>query len=115
MTRLIDVDRLIFHSCNDMKGDCPYWGSANCGVCQKSLITRAEIDNAPTVEYPFYAEAYQTGYEEGKNERQKGVWIMNKTSARGRNYTCTNCKKVSRNKFDFCPNCGADMMEDGKQ
>lgn len=26
------------------------------------------IDNAPTVEYPFYAEAYQTGYEEGKND-----------------------------------------------
>ena len=24
-----------------------------------------EIDNAPTVDYPFYAEAYQTGYEEG--------------------------------------------------
>ena len=23
------------------------------------------IDNAPTVEYPFYQEAYQTGYEEG--------------------------------------------------
>lgn len=28
-----------------------------------------EIDNAPTVNYPFYQEAYQTGYEEGKNER----------------------------------------------
>lgn len=43
---------------------------------------------------------------------RKGKWIMNKTSARGRNYTCTNCKKVSRNKFDFCPNCGADMRGD---
>ena len=30
------------------------------------------IDYAPTVEYPFYAEAYQTGYEEGKNERPQG-------------------------------------------
>lgn len=26
------------------------------------------IDDAPTVEYPFYAEAYQTGYEEGMND-----------------------------------------------
>lgn len=26
------------------------------------------IDNAPTVEYPFYQEAYQTGYEEGKED-----------------------------------------------
>ena len=25
------------------------------------------IDNAPTIEYPFYKEAYQTGFEEGKN------------------------------------------------
>lgn len=32
------------------------------------------IDNAQTVEYPFYAEAYQTGYEEGKNERPQGKW-----------------------------------------
>lgn len=30
------------------------------------------IDNAPTVAYPFYQEAYQTGYEEGKNEILKG-------------------------------------------
>ena len=33
------------------------------------------IDNAPTVEYPFYQEAYQTGYEEGKNERPHSVLI----------------------------------------
>ena len=33
---------------------------------------KEQIDYAPTVEYPFYAEAYQTGYEEGKNERTKG-------------------------------------------
>lgn len=61
--RLIDVDRLIFHSCNDMKGDCPYWGSANCGVCQKALITKAEIDNAPTFED---RDIFNMGYFEGK-------------------------------------------------
>lgn len=33
------------------------------------------IDNAPAVEYPFYQEAYQTGFEEGKNERPQGEWI----------------------------------------
>ena len=48
------------------------------------------------------------------DERPKGEWIMNKTSARGRNYTCTNCKKVSRNKFDFCPKCGAEMEADNE-
>ena len=43
---------------------------------------------------------------------KQGEWIMNKTSARGRNYTCTNCQKVSRNKSEFCPKCGADMRGD---
>lgn len=78
MTRLIDADRLIFHSCNDMKGDCPYWGSANCGVCQKSLITRAEIDNAPTVDTDLskysdnlWKEAYERGHKEGYEMRKE--------------------------------------------
>lgn len=35
------------------------------------------IDNAPTVEYPFYQEAYQTGYEEGKNERPQCEFTRN--------------------------------------
>lgn len=59
----------------------------------------------------YHIEALDTAIEALKDERAKGEWIMNKTSARGRNYTCTICKKVSRNKFDFCPNCGADMRE----
>lgn len=42
-------------------------------------------------------------------ERPQGAWVMNKISARGRNYTCTNCQKVSRSKSDFCQKCGADM------
>ena len=56
-------------------------------------ISQSQIANAPTVERP------------------QGEWIMNKTSVRGRNYTCTACEKVSRNKFHFCPNCGAEMQK----
>ena len=72
------------------------------------------IDNAPTVDADlseYSDKLWKEAYGRGKNERPSGEWIMNKTSARGRNYTCTICKKVSRNKFDFCPNCGADMRE----
>lgn len=78
------------------------------------------IDNAPTVEIT------ETEVQEVLNKRcmtavaneylialhgkrQQGEWIMNKTSARGRNYTCTNCQKVSRNKSEFCPKCGTKM------
>ena len=44
-------------------------------------------------------------------ERPTSEWIMNKTSPRGRNYTCKHCKKISRNKFEYCPKCGARMRE----
>ena len=72
MTRLIDanalkerVNRTIDYAVDEF--DKGY----NIGI-QKAVYL---IDNAPTVEYPFYAEAYQTGYEEGKNDRPKGEWI----------------------------------------
>ncbi len=60
--RLIDADAL---------------KSVNLSICTKCLNSHIfckrcpvtdfikTIDNAPTVEYSFYQEAYQTGYEEG--------------------------------------------------
>lgn len=64
--RLIDADALIkaiFEHCRSEK-EClnHFWYDEN-------II--ALIDNAPTVEYPFYSEAYQTGYEEAKKEAEK--------------------------------------------
>jgi len=67
----------------------------------------AIIDNAPTVEYPFYQEAYQTGYEEGKNERPQGEWL--KAINEFFNWECSLCHKPHDFKDNFCPNCGADM------
>lgn len=89
------------------------------------------IDNAPTVSYPFYQEAYQTGYEEGKNERPQGEWIKGREISRTmigakvqhieyKDYTCSNCGLVldyllynydGSPFYKFCPNCGADMRE----
>lgn len=60
-------------------------------------------------------KGYQEGHIDGVLQAEKlyarptGKWIMNKTSVRGRNYTCTSCGNKSRNAFHFCPNCGADM------
>ena len=102
--RPIDADRLLFHSCNDMKGKCRYWGSGNCYTCQKALITKADIDNAPTVERP-----------QGEWVNEHCIDIGYKTAV------CSCCGERSRliahdtgfgNEYEgypFFPWCGADM------
>lgn len=70
-----------------------------------------DIDNAPTVEYPFYREAYQTGYEEGKNERPQGEKIKKKPY--GWVY-CSECDSLLEPQDKFCWNCGADMRGGAK-
>ena len=93
------------------------------------MVTEKDIDNAPTVEYPFYAEAYQTGYEEGKNdgqlegytraineERPKGEWIIiddcEQFIAK-----CSVCGRIEDSRmvkdYPFC-HCGADMRDEKK-
>lgn len=70
--------------------------------------------NAPRVKYPFYAEAYQTGYEEGQNARPKGEWITDYDHLK-----CPFCRMSiddevhwlysNEYNFNFCPNCGASL------
>jgi hypothetical protein len=67
--------------------------------CCESIL--AIIDNAPTLPNPCGNPC--------NFKRPTGEWIMNKTSSRGRNYTCTHCKRISRNKSEYCPKCGARM------
>lgn len=68
------------------------------------------IDNAPTVEYPFYQEAYQTGYEEGKNERPQGEWNYIQAGM----CVCPFCGAMPHKLYkNFCAKCGADMRKGG--
>lgn len=83
-----------------------------CGCCDNCSHCMTEykcelIDNAPTVEYPFYQEAYQTGYEEGKNERPQGEWIHYLGCGIGK-AVCSECGQVGEIK-KYCGNCGAYM------
>lgn len=64
MTRLIDADTLKATVMSKTDGMEDLWDTA--GVLNM-------INNAPTVEYPFYQEAYQTGYEEGYENCTKDV------------------------------------------
>lgn len=83
-----------------------------------TAIPIEEIEMAPTVEYPFYQEAYQTGYEEGKNERPQGEWkyICSYANTHLLRYECSKCGRTvdvyKRQellvKYPFC-HCGAEM------
>lgn len=77
------------------------------------------IDNAPSVEYPFYAEAYQTGYEEGKNARKHGEWICKTKSTfpqyQPDEYKCPFCNVIVHRKTNYCEYCGADMRKGGAE
>lgn len=78
------------------------------------------IDNAPTVDvisneegYEMYGKGYLQGYERGKSERPQGEWkVYGRQGDIPITDYCSNCKyemKWYRNKYKFCPNCGAYM------
>ena len=61
---------------------------------------REMLEDAPTIE----------------PERKKGKWIDRGWSGDGRGnswheWECSECKHITKGaKWDFCPNCGADMQ-----
>lgn len=105
--RPIDADALKFSKVAEVNGVLTH------------VLTAEDINNAPTVEYPFYQEAYQTGFEEGKNERPRGEWNIHRVAF---HLTCPFCgcnvralkHEVFEGNYDynFCINCGADLRGD---
>lgn len=53
------------------------------------------IENAPTI------------------EPKKGKWIR-ESLVTNYPYKCSACKKYTRAMYDFCPNCGARMVQKGE-
>lgn len=60
--RLIDADEL---------KKCAIPCEVHNGALTDLCVPLYQINNAPTVEYPFYQEAYQTGYEEGQKDFER--------------------------------------------
>ena len=75
--------------------------------------------------YDASEQAYKRGYEAGQRDaRKKGRWEAYKPESRGYafGFICSNCCEVTyldyaqkQCRYNFCPNCGADMrgVEDG--
>ena len=78
--------------------------------------TDEELQKMQELESAEIEKAYQLGYGEGKKdaqpERKTGRWIE-----AGHDdpcyYKCNQCGRLSDDKHNFCPNCGARMEEEG--
>lgn len=75
-----------------------------------------EIDNAPTVTDQSRELVQKSielgrrcGYFEGKteNKRPQGEWIK----LRYYDFKCSLCENSMMDKWNYCPNCGADMRK----
>jgi len=62
-----------------------------------------------------YQRGYIDGFKEGKAtfEPNTGHWITTRTFMHDGEYYCDKCKCESPNneKWDYCPNCGARMVD----
>ena len=73
--------------------------------------------NAPTIPLPDFKEGYKQAILDGKTNfsRPQGKWIESDVpeSILVKCSICGfHCGAIT---YNFCPNCGADMREDGKQ
>lgn len=53
---------------------------------------------------------YEKGYADAKAERKKGKWIDARDFCD--EFVCSNCQLTSKNLYNYCPFCGADMREE---
>lgn len=88
--RLIDADVLKMEFPKDEDWDYPV--NTNSYVCEL-------IDAQPTIE----------------SKRKKGRWIKGGEQPYFRKHfdivVCSKCNKRGEHRWNFCPNCGADMRE----
>lgn len=107
--RLIDADKLIKWADDSVS---QYGGTYSTDMLNMFGLFKHIIDNAPTVcgNNPKWCESC---ISKGKCQatRPQGKWIW-QTDFDGFTYwKCSNCnKKNEMQLFDFCPNCGAEMV-----
>lgn len=94
--RLIDVDEFMEeHQLAVMCEDCPRKNQYECG--HKSGVELSDfcdwLSNAPT----------SPGYISG--------WVLHEAKRGSARYTCRRCSRGNISATEFCPNCGAHMLD----
>ena len=99
--RLIDVDALM-QSLGITNMDCDEcaWQDKRWGLCKRGGDFEdvcCAIEDAPIIE-----------------ERKKGRWVdvTNYSYDNYGFYKCSDCGHMTRQRYNFCPRCGADMREE---
>lgn len=79
-------------------------------ICNVNVVLTA-IDIAPTIEAPVrhgrwlsYTGTHYTGKENEYGDPEYKEHIF---------FVCSNCRRKTVVREHFCPNCGADMREEG--
>lgn len=70
-----------------------------------------KIDEAPTLPNPC---GKPCAFVRPHGEWVEHTWAEEFDGLLISNYECSYCHSWKREETDFCPNCGADMMEEGE-
>lgn len=87
---------------------------------EKDIIDLSDVDNAPTVDLTKN-QAYDKGFITAMKlyARPQGEWkVYGKQGGIPITDMCSNCRyemKWYKNKYKFCPNCGASMRKGGAE
>jgi len=122
--RLIDADTLSEHKFVSI--NCYLKSNCDNGFSQYKQgwndAIDAIIDNAPTVKtftLEDIEEQYRKGLEKGlsewETERPHGEWIEMSDNYGHSSCFCSRCGTQEGKRYDFCPNCGADMRKEEEE
>lgn len=109
--KLVNADKLIeeLQRSHDFFIDA-YGGFKNLPPKEKAVVDQITTDMSRIVNAPAVDAV----------PKKRGVWRDKKMTikkahglAYGR-WSCSACKAKQPHRSNFCPNCGADMREDGK-
>lgn len=80
---------------------------------EKERLIKSDILSIESQVHHAFNQGYDLGYKEGikKNKKQPktGHWIFDEIL--DKHYYCSECKSMGVDYWDYCPYCGAKMVE----